>query len=148
MESITKSAFETQKLAYQIADTVKKSIDEKQTGIVIALSGDLGAGKTTFVQGFAKALGILDRLISPTFVLMRKYPLRDSEVLYHLDVYRIDKNIKEEIENLGLTEIWNTKGNIIVIEWAEKIKALLPEDTIWITFEYVDEDTRKITVKI
>lgn len=150
MESITKSASETQKFAYKLADTLERRNKEEriEKARVVALSGDLGAGKTTFIQGFAKALGITDRLISPTFVLMRRYPLKDSGMLYHLDVYRLDNNLQEEIKNLGLSEVWNTKGNIVVIEWAEKIKDLLPEGTIWITFEYMDENTRKIKVNI
>jgi tRNA threonylcarbamoyladenosine biosynthesis protein TsaE len=141
MEYITESATETQKLAYKFADTLKAKTDK---GIVIALSGDLGAGKTTFVQGLAKALGIEQRLVSPTFVLMRRYPLEKEGILYHLDAYRIDKNEKEEVENLGLSEIWDEKGNIVIIEWAEKVKKYLPEDTIWINFEYIGEDKRRI----
>lgn len=146
MEVITKNAKETQKFAYEIADRIVKRTQNKEprgNGTVVALSGDLGAGKTTFVQGFAKALDVESRIISPTFILMRRYPLENG-ILYHLDAYRIDKNEKQEVESLGLPEIWNTKGNIVLIEWAEKIAKFLPEDTIWIEFEYLDEDTRKI----
>lgn len=140
MELITKSAEETQEAAYRIADIV---INNKEKTHVIALTGDLGSGKTTFMQGFAKALGITQRIISPTFILMRRYPFSKG-VLYHLDMYRLNDNDLSEIENLGLVDIWNTKGNIVVIEWAEKIKGLLPSHTQWISFEYIDENTRKI----
>jgi tRNA threonylcarbamoyladenosine biosynthesis protein TsaE len=148
MEVITKSASETQKFARKVADTVvaHRAQKEHRNGRVIALSGDLGAGKTTFVQGFAQALGIDKRITSPTFILMRQYPITPNGMLYHMDAYRIDANPKEEVENLGLREIWDEQGNILLIEWAEKIKEYLPKDTIWIHFEYVDEDIRKIIV--
>lgn len=140
MELITKSASETQEAAVQFADSLTEKAD---SAIVIALTGDLGAGKTTFMQGFAKAVGVQDRIISPTFVLMRRYPIA-SGILYHLDMYRLENDDKGEVENLGLPEIWSTPGNIVVIEWAEKIKDLLPEHTKWVTFEHTDEDYRKI----
>lgn len=125
---ITQSNLETQKLAGKLAKNFKSG--------VIALSGDLGAGKTTFVQGFAKGLGIKDKIISPTFVLIRQH-----RQLYHVDLYRID-NFKE----LGLEELFSDKNNIVLIEWAEKIKNLLPKNTIWIHFKMLSENTREITL--
>jgi len=112
---------------------------------VIALTGDLGSGKTTFMQGFAEGLGYTGRLISPTFILMRQYPIQSGK-LYHLDVYRLDKNVDEEAKDLGLMEIMSDPSNIVVIEWAEKMRTILPEDTQWISFEYVDDETRKIMI--
>jgi tRNA threonylcarbamoyladenosine biosynthesis protein TsaE len=144
MERITKSAAETQKLAHELASTLKEDGTKRN---VIALIGDLGSGKTTFVQGLAKSLGIVVRLVSPTFILMRRYQMKKG-MLYHLDAYRIDQNVQEEVENLGLSEIWDDKENIVVIEWAEKIQKFLPKDTIWINFEYVDENERKVTLSI
>lgn len=122
----------------------KKLCDQISSG-VIALIGDLGAGKTTFTQGFAKALGIVDRIISPTFVLIRQHPTPNSKkILFHLDLYRLDKTT--DIQNLGLEEIITNPENIVLIEWAEKAKKLLPKNTIWINFELIDQETRKITV--
>lgn len=103
--------------------------------------GDLGAGKTTFVQGLAEGLGIKERILSPTFILMREYGN-----LYHVDLYRLEEGIDEEVRNLGLTDIWGKKDNIVIIEWAEKITDLLPENTIWMNFEILDEG-RRITIK-
>lgn len=123
---ITQSNLETQKLAQNLAKEFKSG--------VIALSGDLGSGKTTFVQGFAKGLGIKDKIISPTFVLIRQHGR-----LYHVDLYRID-NFSE----LGLEELFLDKNAIVLVEWAEKIKNLLPKNTIWITFKMLSENKRGI----
>jgi len=76
---------------------------------------------------------------------MRQYPIQSGK-LYHLDVYRLDKNVDEEAKDLGLMEIMSDPSNIVVIEWAEKMRTILPEDTQWISFEYVDDETRKIMI--
>ncbi len=141
MEIITKSPEETQNLGRKIAASV--------TSGVYALSGQLGAGKTTFVQGFADGLGITQRIISPTFILMRSYDVNPQSKdnikhFYHADLYRIDDNLEEEIKNLGLPQIWSDKNSVVLIEWAEKIKNLLPQKTVWINFEYEGDDIRKI----
>ena len=142
MEFITKSARETQKLGRKVAaDLVKK------TPTIVALTGNLGSGKTTFVQGFAKSLGIKKNIISPTFILMRTYKAKKRKTLYHLDLYRLESNLESEIENLGVKDIWKEKNNILVIEWAEKIKSLLPKGTTWIKFEYLLDDQRKIIIE-
>jgi len=110
--------------------------------LVIALTGNLGSGKTTFVQGFAKGLGIKQRIISPTFILMRKY----GENFYHVDLYRLEGNIESEVRNLGIEDIWKDPKNIVVIEWAEKIKKMIPKSAQWIKFENLGKDERKITI--
>ncbi len=135
MEYITENAEATKRLGQKIGSSLKG-------GETIALSGALGAGKTTFVQGFAEGLGITSKIISPTFILMRKHGR-----LYHVDLYRLEKNVEKEVENLGLTDIWGKDDNVVVIEWAEKAQAVLPKSTIWIDFVSVDENKRKITVK-
>lgn len=142
MEFITKSARETQKVGRKIAVNLVK-----KTPSIIALTGDLGSGKTTFVQGFVKGLGVRKRIISPTFILMRTYKAKKKNTLYHLDLYRIESNFEKEIENLGVKDLWKEEKNILTIEWAEKIKNLLPDDTIWIKFEYLSDDKRKIIIE-
>jgi tRNA threonylcarbamoyladenosine biosynthesis protein TsaE len=148
MEIITTTASETKNLGKQTALDLLKRIKNKESsapeGHVIALTGDLGSGKTTFIQGFAEGLGITSRLVSPTFILMRQYPFELGR-LYHLDVYRLERNAKEEAKEVGLIEIMSDSSNIIVIEWAEKIKELLPKSTKWISFEYLSDESRKIT---
>ena len=133
MEVLTKSAAETKKLGAKIATELKAQI--------YALSGDLGSGKTTFVQGFAQGLGITSKIISPTFILMRKY-----QNFYHVDLYRLEDDIESEVRNLGLTDIWGKPGNVVIIEWAEKIKDMIPKEAMWIKFKNIGEDKRKITV--
>ena len=142
MEFITKSARETQKVGRKIAVNLVK-----KTPSIIALTGDLGSGKTTFVQGFVKGLGVRKRIISPTFILMRTYKAKKKNTLYHLDLYRVESDFEKEIENLGVKDLWKEEKNILVIEWAEKIKNLLPDDTIWIKFEYLSDSQRKIIIE-
>ncbi len=108
---------------------------------VLAFVGNLGAGKTTFIQGLAHGLKIKSKIVSPTFILMRQYG-----DFYHLDLYRLEGDVKKEVENLGLFDILQDTKNIVAIEWAEKIKDNLPKNTKWITFENINEDTRKITI--
>ena len=104
--------------------------------MVIGLVGELGSGKTTYVQQKAKELGITETVTSPTFVLLKIYkiPQGDFERLVHMDVYRL-KN-EEEFKNLDIEDILNDPKNLIYIEWADKVKNLLPKDTQWMEFHH------------
>lgn len=145
MELLTASAQETQDFGKKIAASLTPSEDAK----TISLTGGLGSGKTTFTQGFALGLGILDRIVSPTFILMRTYTLPPGQSfrkLYHLDLYRLDGNIEQQMKDLGILEVWDDSQNIVLIEWAEKAGNFLPKDTINIAFETVNDTVRKITL--
>lgn len=132
---ITQSASETQQKAGQLA---KKFL---QKGGVIAITGELGAGKTTFAQGFAKGLGIKDKIISPTYILIRQHPILNTKrTFYHIDLYRL-----EDIKGLGLEEIINDKENVVLIEWAERLKKL-PKNAIKMTIEKLSENSRQILI--
>lgn len=164
MEVITKSAEETKSLGRKIAADLV--IDHRPLAIkplIFALTGDLGSGKTTFVQGFAQGLGIKTRIISPTFIIVRKYLLpvtshSPSQRLsraggpslvtsfYHIDLYRLEKDVEKEIINLGVDEIWNTPGNVVAIEWAEKIASVIPKEAVWIKFGTLGEEERRIQI--
>ena len=133
MENITKSTEETKKLAFEIAKKIKP-------GTTVALYGDLGSGKTTFTRYFVEALGIKNRVQSPTFVVARKYG-----DINHVDLYRLTS--KEDAIDIGIEEMLVDKNVITLIEWPGIIEELLSEDTVKIYFEYIDENTRKITIK-
>ena len=136
-EIISASVQQTWDIARSIGEKLKK-------GDVLALSGELGSGKTCFTGGLARGLGVDEKypITSPTFTLINEYPARYR--LYHFDVYRI-KNY-EEFENLGYEEYIGSEG-VVVIEWAEKIAERLPVHAVLIQFEYVDENKRKIIIK-
>lgn len=135
-QNTTQNSAETKKIA---ADFAKKIISVKHArALVVALEGDLGAGKTTFVQGFARALGITENVLSPTFVLMKVYTLpakcRPLRHLIHIDCYRLDS--PKDILHLGFRELLKDKDAVILIEWADRIRTLIPKDSIWVTFEH------------
>lgn len=111
---------------------------------VIALSGDLGAGKTTFAQGFLKALGVKRRIISPTFLIIRNYKLEITNypAAFHIDCYRLKK--PQELLALGLKEILRNPQHIILIEWPELIKKYLPKNTRRIMIEHPKKGTHRI----
>lgn len=135
---ITGSEQETKKIAEGFAKTTKANI--------FALTGELGAGKTIFAQGFAKGLDIEEKIISPTFVLIRQHQIPNSrKTFYHIDLYRLDQ--VNNISQLGLDEIWSNPNNIILIEWAEKIKDFLPQNTVKIVIEKTKDYKRQITVE-
>lgn len=134
---ISKSEQDTKQIARQLAQKIECK--------VIALTGELGAGKTIFVQGFAKGLGIKDRIISPTFVFIRQHKIPSrTTILYHIDLYRLE-NLKDFGE-LGIEEIWLNPNNIILIEWSEKVEKVLPKNITKIIIEKSEGDTRVIKV--
>lgn len=139
---LTKNEKETTKLAKILANEIlkqKKVYPEQNRGaLVIGLEGNLGAGKTTFIQAFAKGMGIKRRLTSPTFVLMKKY-----NNLYHLDCYRIKNS--QDVLAMDFKEIISNPKNIVLIEWAEKIKRILPKNKIWIKFKILGKTQRLVT---
>lgn len=109
-------------------------------GDVICLQGDLGAGKTTFVQGLAQGWGTLDAVSSPTFIIVNMYRRADGAQLHHMDAYRLDS--LPEAEELDL-ESMLARGPLLV-EWAERIRDLIPANHIWLEMEYLAEEHRKM----
>lgn len=148
----TNSIEETQKVAAEFAMQIlrQKALPAgRQTAkqaVVLALNGDLGAGKTTFLQGFAQGLGIAEVVNSPTFVIMKSFKLQASSFknFYHFDCYRLET--PEEILELGFKEIISSPENIVAIEWPEKIAGILPERVISIHFEHAGENKRELTI--
>ena len=138
MEFESNSYEETQKFAEEFSKTLK-------AGDVLCMYGDLGVGKTAFVQGLAKGLGIDEPITSPTFTIVNEYSGRLP--LYHFDVYRI--SCEEEMEDTDYEEYFYGEG-VCLVEWAELVKELIPADAVWITIEkdYTkDDDYRRITIR-
>jgi tRNA threonylcarbamoyladenosine biosynthesis protein TsaE len=124
---------------------IARHIGEKaKGGDLFALSGELGSGKTCFTKGLGSGLGVSDKyqITSPTFTLINEYPARCK--LFHFDVYRLSSY--SELEDLGYDEYISCDG-IVVIEWAEKIAKIIPEFSIFINFEYVNENSRRMTIR-
>lgn len=144
MKFFSKSAEKTRQIAAKLAKRILSGKRHKDHAIVVALSGDLGAGKTTFAQGFGKALKIKRRVVSPTFIIFRNYLLKSItfKSLYHFDLYRIQEN--KELSILGFQKILSEPSNIILIEWAEKVKKVLPKDAIRVEFSYGRKKTERI----
>lgn len=133
---VSKSAEETREFA-------KKFAGQFLDGGIIALSGYLGAGKTTFSQGFAEGLNIDDRIISPTFLIIRQYPIPGKKnYFYHIDLYRME-NI--DLKNSGLEEILSEPSNVVLIEWADKILEYLPETVKRVNLKRVSENIHEIS---
>lgn len=139
MKFISKNIVSTHKIAKKFI----KQIDKNQTYI---LSGDLGGGKTTFVQGIGMALNINKRITSPTFVLMKIYKIKNNKhvnKVCHIDAYRIKD--PEELINIGIEEYLSDDKCLTLIEWGEKVKTILPKHRT-ISFEIINKNSRKITI--
>ncbi|MEI7689070.1 MAG: tRNA (adenosine(37)-N6)-threonylcarbamoyltransferase complex ATPase subunit type 1 TsaE [Candidatus Nomurabacteria bacterium] len=131
----------------KIEKTAKSFIEDmgkgdKNIATVLALYGDLGVGKTTITKEIAKQLGILEKVISPTFVIMKIYKTKNKKFknLIHIDAYRLEKS--KEIEQLGFEDLLKNKDNLIIIEWPEKVEEYLPSNTHRIILEHKDDTTR------
>jgi tRNA threonylcarbamoyladenosine biosynthesis protein TsaE len=113
---------------------------ELKTGDVICLQGNLGAGKTTFVQGLAQGWGSMDSVSSPTFILVNEYRRANGELIFHLDAYRLET--MPEAEELDLDSM--LADGALIIEWPEKLDGLIPAERLWINLEHVQEEQRQM----
>lgn len=154
MKYVSENEQQTQAIATELANKLKG-------GEVLALSGDLGAGKTTFIKGLGRALGIKKNITSPTFVLMKVYPVKSREtgirhkgglfhgvnpvknkIFCHIDAYRIEN--PQELTDIGVLENFRQKDSICAVEWAEKIKNLLPRKRIEIKLQLAEKENQRI----
>jgi len=149
LEYFTKGPSQTKKIGEILGQEILKT-KLKKTAFVAALEGELGSGKTTFLQGFAVGLRIKEKILSPTFVIMRRFKIRRKSCqfanFYHIDCYRIGK--PKEILCLGFKEIVSNPKNIVAIEWADKIKRLLPKEKIDVRLEVAGKNRRRIAIAI
>ncbi len=146
MKTISHSLAETEACARAFIETLDARED---AATVVGLYGDLGAGKTAFSKGVATVLNITETITSPTFVIMKMYQVPQTGVskfkhFIHIDAYRLEG--EREMQQLGWDEIIATPGNLVLIEWPEKVSGIMPEDHIRINFTGVDEETREIEV--
>ena len=132
---LSNSPQETELTAENFAKTLKE-------GTVVAYRGDLGMGKTCFTRGLARGLGFEGEVTSPTFALINEY-IGGRLPLYHYDMYRISS--WEELYSSGFFE-YIEEGGIVAAEWSENIENALPENTVYVIIEAIDEDKRKITI--
>ncbi|MDD2479198.1 MAG: tRNA (adenosine(37)-N6)-threonylcarbamoyltransferase complex ATPase subunit type 1 TsaE [Victivallaceae bacterium] len=136
-EIISNSEAETEQFAYSLAQTLPR-------GSVVALNGDLGAGKTVFSRGFARGLNITEPVSSPTYTIIQEYPCPDGGYFFHMDLYRIN-DVRAALD-FGIDEYLNDPESWSVIEWPNRISTILPPHTINIKIENIDDDSRKITI--
>ena len=143
VQTMTHNLTEFQKTASDFACGLTPLPDR---ATVVGLYGDLGAGKTTFTQAVAKALGVTETLNSPTFLIMKSYPLPSTfyHLLIHIDAYRLKSS--EELKKLRFDDLLVDPHNLILIEWADKVADVLPQNHIKLRFEFVDSTTRKIAL--
>jgi tRNA threonylcarbamoyladenosine biosynthesis protein TsaE len=140
---ITNSLEETQTLAREWLNSLPEETNE---AVILGLYGNLGSGKTTFTQSLGRELGISQDMTSPTFVIQKIYETKHKHFkrLIHIDAYRLNEG--RELQVLNFEELVNNKNNLIVIEWPENVKEILPDNHIKIYCEFVDEKTRKFSL--
>ena len=151
---LSNSPKETQKISSNLAAKMNggpTSLKLRRARI-IALEGELGAGKTTFVQAFVKALGITAKIKSPTFNIIKKYPVKlrhgagkITKYVYHIDCYRL-RDHKDALP-VGIKEIFKEKDALVLIEWPERISKILPKKIIRVHIDHIAPSKRKITIK-
>lgn len=142
-QKILHNLTETQDFAREF---VQELSPQENGATVIGLYGDLGAGKTSFTQGLAQALGVSDTVVSPTFVIEKIYTLTGQKFshLIHIDAYRIEK--VEEMLHLGWKEIISNKENLIIVEWPELVDSIMPPH-ITIRLTHVSENEREVSIQ-
>ncbi|MDP2651458.1 MAG: tRNA (adenosine(37)-N6)-threonylcarbamoyltransferase complex ATPase subunit type 1 TsaE [bacterium] len=142
MKFTSKSLEETKEIAKKFVDT----IEPMAGAAVVALQGDLGAGKTAFTQAVGEIVGVDENMHSPTFVIEKIYPIsfKGFRHLIHIDAYRIEN--ESELLHLGWEEMTRDPKNLILVEWPENVSSLIPKDAIKISLKFIDEETRTIEI--
>lgn len=146
---ISNSASETREVAKCFARFLinKKELLRQKTALIVSLEGQLGSGKTEFLKGIAQGLKLKEKIVSPTFIIMRRFPLTrgNFHFLWHIDCYRLTPY---EFQSLPFKEIKNDPHNLVFIEWGDKVKKLLPVKHWWIKFGVKDKNKRILEFNI
>lgn len=142
MEFTSVSVHGTKQIATDFLSHISKL--HRETATVVGLYGNLGSGKTTFVQFVAEILGVKEQVTSPTFLIVKSYKLKvkSFKSLIHIDAYRLKSG--EELQKLGFGELLHDSHSLIFVEWADQISDILPANHIKLRFEFVNETTRRI----
>lgn len=125
----------------EIEKTAEKFLELTHSNKVFAFTGELGAGKTTFITALCKALGVAETVTSPTYSIIQEYKTNDNAIIFHIDLYRL-KN-KEEAMDAGVEDCLKSKA-ICMVEWPERAPELFPEETIYTSLEILSETKRKL----
>ncbi len=129
LDFLSHSPEQTVRLGVRLGELLRR-------GDVLCLAGDLGSGKTTLAKGIARGWGSLDQVTSPSFILINEYRRADSQRLLHLDAFRMESVTEADL--LGFHELLDVEG-CLIIEWPERIQALIPADHLWVSLRWVDE---------
>ncbi len=129
----------------EIENSAKQFIAYLKDKKVVAFSGNLGAGKTTFIKAVCQQLGVMENVSSPTFSIINQYAIANNTTIYHIDLYRVKD--EEEAINAGVQECIYS-GDICFIEWPEKLNSILPDDTVNVFMEPMNESKRKLVCKL
>jgi tRNA threonylcarbamoyladenosine biosynthesis protein TsaE len=144
---ITTSSIQTKKLGAVLAQELSGGLPRRrrrvEAGEIICLTGDLGSGKTTFTQGLLKELGVKGPYTSPTFNIMKVYKSKSKKTVYHIDAYRINA---KDLLDLGFKDFAGKPDSVVIIEWAERVKKIIPKKASWIYFKWMNDKERKITL--
>lgn len=149
LEMMTKNLRDLRVFAAIVAKEVLRQSRSQRHAFVLALVGELGSGKTTFTKAFGRALGLRRSITSPTFLMLRAYPFsKGRKELVHIDCFRMQSS--RELVALGIRDIVRDPRRIVVIEWAERARRVLPKGAVWIRFQfgeraswrYITADTR------
>ena len=131
LEFFSKSPEQTRRIGMRLGSALKK-------GDVLCLQGELGAGKTTFVQGIAQGWGSLDSVSSPTFIIVNVYRRTDGAQLFHLDTYRLES--QPEAEELDIDSMLSE--GVLIVEWPERLGNLIPEERLWVKLDHILDEQR------
>ncbi len=148
MRFVSRSQEQTKIIARTLAEEILERPPNQKRALVLGLAGELGSGKTTFSQAFIRALGVKSRITSPTFLIIKSYKAISHKAIrykkiFHIDAYRLHKS--KELLDLGFREIITDPKNIALIEWADKVRGILPKtELIWIWFRHGRQENERM----
>lgn len=145
MHLVSQNPADTERIAARLAEDLRNRMTGRSAALVVALEGELGAGKTTLVQGIARTLGISSSPKSPTFTLAKEYPIPGTPYrLVHMDCYRLEGH--RDLDALDMHRIWADPSALVLVEWAQRIAEALPRDHLTVRLAHDGGDRRSITL--